>query len=280
MKPGEKRQADDPEKTMTRRELFPLAGKVAIGAAGIAVVTSTGLAFGCGEEDTETTANGETGMDDMAEMEHGWPWPYEKLDAEASAALAYENWYEKFCCYAVASAIIMPLQEKIGMPYTHFPVASTKWGHGGAVGWGTLCGTLTGAGIATGLIAGDEGEKILNDVITWYTTTELPIYQPEEPKTEITSVNKSDSPLCHISVGKWMAKENVQFFSDPRKERCARISADVATKTIELLNQWADGTYVATAPEQAKAHEVQMPAQNNCMECHGDNVPASPGSAA
>lgn len=264
------------ENAITRRELFPLAGKVAIGAAGIAVVSSAGIAIGCGEEDTDT-ANGGTGTDEMAEMSHDWPWPYEKLDTAESAALAYTNWYEKFCCYAVASAIIVPLQEKVGMPYTHFPVDSTKWGHGGAVGWGTLCGTLTGAGIATGLIAGDEGEAILNEVINWYTTTELPMYQPPEPKAEITSVNRSDSPLCHISVGKWMAKENVQFFSDPRKERCARLSADVSTKTIELLNQWADGTFVATSPSQAKAHEVQMPAQNNCTECHGDAVPASPG---
>ena len=136
-------------KTMTSRELFPLAGKVAIGAAGVAVVSSTALAIGCGDE-TETTAAGST--DSMSSMDHGWPWPYEKLDAAESATLAYNNWYEKFCCYAVTSAILAPLQDKIGMPYTHFPIEATKWGHGGAVGWGTLCGTLTGAGIATGLI--------------------------------------------------------------------------------------------------------------------------------
>lgn len=262
------------DKTITRRELFPLAGKAAIGAAGVAVATSVGLGFGCGDEETTTSGNG---SETVAEMTHDWPWPYEKLDQEESAALAYMNWYEKFCCYAVASAILVPLQEKIGMPYTHFPVESTKWGHGGAVGWGTLCGTLNGAGMAIGLIAGDEGEAIINDVINWYTITELPAYQPAEPKTQITNTNKSDSPLCHISVGKWMAKENVKFFSDPRKERCARLSADVAMKTIELLNQWVDGTYVAASPEQAKVHAVQMPAQNNCTECHGSGVPASPG---
>jgi hypothetical protein len=263
------------ENAISRRELFPLAGKVAIGAAGLAVVSSAGLAFGCDDDDETSTSS-----DEMAEMDHDWPWPYEKLDAEESGAIAYANWYEKFCCYAVTSAILVPLQEKIGMPYTHFPVASTQWGHGGAVGWGTLCGTLTGAGIATGLIAGEEGEAILNEVINWYTVTALPIYQPAEPKTEIVNTNVSDSPLCHVSVGKWMAKENVQFFSDPRKDRCARVSADVAMKTIEYLNQWVDGTFVATAPSQAKAHEVQMPAQNDCTECHGDAVPASPGIEA
>lgn len=274
MKPEERSEPGIEEKQLTRRELFPLAGKVAVGAAGLAVVSSAGLAFGCGEDSNGGTTNGDT----TAEMEHDWPWPYEKLDAEESAALAFTNWYEKFCCYAVASAILVPLQEKIGMPYTHFPVASTKWGHGGAVGWGTLCGTLTGVGIATGLIAGEEGEKILNDVMNWYTTTDLPVYKPAEPKAEITSVSMSDSPLCHISVGKWMKKENVKFFSDPRKERCARLSADVTIKTIELLNDWADGKYTPAYGDQAKAHDVQMPAQNNCTECHGDAVPASPGA--
>jgi len=53
--------------------------------------------------------------------------------------------------------------------------------------------------------------------------------------------------------------------------------ADVAAKTVELINMHADGTYVPISPVQAKKHPVQMPAQNNCTECHGDNVPASPG---
>ncbi|MBE0429356.1 MAG: C_GCAxxG_C_C family protein [Thermoleophilia bacterium] len=273
---SESNESNTAANQFTRRELFPLAGKVAIGTAGLAAVSSASLAFGCGQG---TEAEGHDGGSHMAaEVEHDWPWPYEMIDPEEAAALAYDNWYEKFCCYAVTSSILIPLQEKIGAPYTHFPVASTKWGHGGAVGWGTLCGTLTGVGIATGLIAGDEGERILNDVINWYARTELPIYVPAEPKTGIASISTSDSPLCHISVGKWMKEENVQFFSDARKERCARLSADVAIKTVELLNQWAGHSYTPVYGEQAKVHHVQMTAQNNCTECHGDAVPASPGA--
>ena len=204
-----------------------------------------------------------------------WPGEYKKLDTARVGEIAYENWYKKFCCYAVASGILIPLQEDVEEPYTSFPIDSVKWGHGGAVGWGTLCGSLTGAGIATGLIAGEEGEAILNDVIYWYTTAELPIYAPDSPKAEIQNVNKSNSPLCHISVGKWMKKEDVKFFSPERKERCARLSADVAMKTVELLNAWKDGTYTPSHGSQAKTYDITT--QNNCGDCHPGGAPPLPG---
>ncbi len=279
MEEKRKREEGRKRRTLSRRELFPLAGKVAVGAAGLSVVTAGGLALGCGSDDGDDTsaAGGETKAATSASTASEWPWPYETLDADASMPIAYENWFEKFCCYATVSGIVEQLRKSVGEPYVSWPMDSTKWGHGGAVGWGTLCGTLTGAGIVTGLVAGEEGEDILNDVIAWYTTTELPIYQPPEPKAQITSTSRSDSPLCHVSVGKWMKKEGVKFFSDPRKDRCARLSADVSAKTIELLNQWIAGSYTPTAPSQIKKNEVQMPAQDNCTECHGDSVPASPG---
>lgn len=254
---------------LSRREfLYGSAGF----AAGAAIASGgLGLLSGCiGSESQVVEKECPTGE------KVAWPWPYKKLDTARVADIAYENWYKKFCCYAVASGIMIPLQEEVGEPYTSFPIESTKWGHGGAVGWGTLCGSLNGAGIATSLIAGEEGEAILNDVIYWYTTTELPIYMPETPKAEIENVNKSNSPLCHISVGKWMKKEDVKFFSPERSERCARLSADVAVKTVELLNDWADGKYTPTHGSQANTHEITT--QNNCSDCHTDGVPPLPGA--
>jgi hypothetical protein len=234
------------DKGLSRRELLLKSGKI---VAGAAVLTAGGLS--------------------LAPKTHAkvqYPWPYKKLDPDESAQIAYENWYKNFCCYAVTSGILIPLQKNVGEPYTSFPIISTRWGHGGAVGWGTLCGTLTGTGIVTGLVAGSEGEKILNDVMAWYTETKLPIFVPEKPKSKIINVNNSDSPLCHISVGKWMKKEGVKFFSPQRKERCARLSADVASKTVKLLNAWLEGKYIPVHGSQAKTHD--MPAQNNCGECH------------
>jgi hypothetical protein len=257
------------EKKMSRREfLYGSAGF----AAGAAIASGgLGMLSGCIGSETQVIEKECPTVEKAA-----WPWPYAKLDTDRVAEIAYENWYKKFCCYAVASGILIPLQEDIGEPYTSFPVDSTKWGHGGAVGWGTLCGSLNGAGIATSLIAGEEGEAILNDVIYWYTKTELPMYTPENPKAEIENVNKSNSPLCHISVGKWMAKEDVAFASPQRKERCARLSADVAVKTVELLNAWADGTYQAEHGSQVAKYDITS--QDNCGDCHGADIPDVPGA--
>ncbi len=240
------------EKLVTRREALIGAGKVAVGAAIV-------------------TAGASTLLTPSRTVAATFPWGYKKLDLQEVGDIAYNAWYGKFCCQAVVEGILKPLQKSIGEPYASLPLDAFKWGHGGAVGWGTLCGTMTGAGIATGFIAGPEGEAILNDVIAWYADTELPIYKPAQPKATFKSVNKSDSPLCHISVGKWMKKEGVAFMSPERKERCARLSADVAMKTAALLNDWADGKYKAAHGSNVKEHGITT--QLNCMECHGDDVP-------
>lgn len=256
------------EEKLSRREfLYGSAGF----AAGVAVGTGgLGMLSGCISSEPKVV-EAECPTEKIA-----WPWPYKKLDTDKVAEIAYENWYKKFCCYAVTSGILIPLQEEVGEPYASFPIESTRWGHGGAVGWGTLCGSLTGAGIATGLIAGQDGEAMLNNVIYWYTQAELPIYTPENPKASIENVSKSNSPLCHISVGKWMKKEDVKFFSPERKERCARLSADVAVKTVELLNDWADGKYKPSHGSQAKTHDITT--QNNCGDCHADGGAPLPGA--
>jgi len=235
-----------PDKKFSRRELLTGTGKLAIGAA---LISAGGAAL---------VSN--------AEARVKYPWPYKKVDPDRAAEIAYENWYKGFCCYAVASGILVPLREMVGEPYTSFPIEAVKWGHGGVIGWGTMCGTLLGAGFAISLAAGHPGEKVLNEVIHWYSETELPIYKPKNPKAVFKATSVSNSPLCHISVGKWMAKEGVKFFSPQRKDRCARLAADIAAETARLLNAWADGRFKPAHAPQAKIH--QMTAQNNCGDCH------------
>lgn len=236
---------------LSRREALIGAGKIAAGATVVSAASSLILP-------SEAKA---------AKI----PWGYKKLDLQHVGEIAYNAWYGKYCCQAVAEGILVPLKKKIGGPYKNLPMDAFKWGHGGVVGWGTLCGTMVGAGIATGFVAGHEGEKILNDVIYYYSNTKLPIFKPKHPKASFKSVNASDSPLCHISVGKWMKKEGVKFFSPQRKERCARISADVAIYTAKLLNDWVDGKYKPNHGSNVKEHGITT--QLNCMECHADNVP-------
>jgi len=237
---------------LSRRDALLGAGKIAAGAAIVSLGASRII----------STAEAKSASH---------PWGYKKIDPAEAGRIAYENWYKGFCCYAVVSGVLAPLQKSMGEPYASLPLMAFKWGHGGAVGWGTLCGSLNGAGISTGFIAGDEGEKILNDVIAWYTETNLPIFQPASPKAQIKNVNTSDSPLCHVSVGKWMKKEGVAFNSPGRRDRCARLSADVAMKTVSLLNDWADGKYKPSHGSNVRDNGI--PTQLNCMECHGDDVP-------
>jgi hypothetical protein len=233
---------------LTRRDLLGGAGKV---AAGTLLVSAGGLYF-----NRKASAKGAR------------EYKYVKLDPEEAGQIAYENWYKNFCSYAVASGIILPLQKRIGEPYTSFPLEVTRFAHGGVVGWGTLCGTLFGAGVASNLIAGRKGEDIINDVIAWYASTDLPMLKPKNPKLDSTPViSKSNSPLCHVSVGKWMSKADKKFFSPERKDRCARLAGDIAMQTVMLLNAWHDGSYVPKHGSQMKAHG--MTAQNNCEECHG-----------
>lgn len=241
-----------------RRKIITGTGKAVLGAAIISAGAGLVSRAGATAKPQET------------------PWGYVKLDPQKTADLAYENWYKNFCCYAVTASILDQLREKIGGPYQYLPAEAFVWGHGGAVGWGTLCGTLTGAGIVTSFAAGKEGEQILNDVIAWYSDTDLPIYKPAAPKATFKNTNVSESPLCHISVGKWMKKEGVALKSPERKDRCARVAADVAFHTVTLLNKWADGTFEMQHGSQSG--EYGITAQNNCMECHGDDVPEPKGA--
>lgn len=239
----------------SRRELLIGTGKLAAGAAVVSVGASALI----------NRANASSGPQQT-------PWGYVTLDPEKVAEAAYENWYKHYCCYAVAEAILAPLREKVGGPYNNLPSEAFIFGHGGTVGYGTLCGTLMGAGIATSFALGKEnGEAVLGDVIAYYSDTDLPTFTPKNPKAQIKNTNISASPLCHISVGKWMKKEGVALKSPERKDRCARLAANVAYHTVVLMNKVHDGTYEKATGNPAG--EYGITAQHNCTECHGDNVP-------
>ena len=249
------------DEEISRRNLIKAAG-----VAGIAALTVGGLGFVSKAEAAKTSA---------ATL----PWPYKKFTAaeiKEAGNIAHDNWFKGFCSFATLSGMVEILRRKVGAPYTTFPMELTQFAHGGTAGWGGTCGTLIGVGVAATLVAGPQiGEAINNEVINYYANTSLPIFVPTHPKAEIKTQNTSNSPLCHLSVGKWMKKEGVGFLSPQQMERCARLSADMSMKTIELLNLWADGKFVATT--KAPVMVNQIPSQNNCPECHGDNIPKTSG---
>jgi hypothetical protein len=211
-----------------------------------------------------------------------WPWPYEKLDPAKTAAIAYEEWYRVFCGAAVINSVVSQLREKVGEPYTSFPGDSFVFLEGGMVGWGMTCGSNAGAAIVANLIIGPriagatQGHQITEDMFEWYSEASMPVFVPKNPKvtTEIVRTT-SESPLCHISVGKWMKASGFPITSPERKDRCARVAASTAFHLVELLNAWKDGKYASTSTH-APVKEFGITAQMNCMECHGTDVPTPP----
>ncbi|MCK4839673.1 MAG: chain A iron centre cytochrome C protein, partial [Desulfobulbaceae bacterium] len=106
--------------------------------------------------------------------------------------------------------------------------------------------------------------------------TALPVYMPTNPKVKDKIITTtSDSPLCHLSVGKWMKSSGHPLKSAERKDRCARVAASTAYRLVELLNDWKDGTY-ESSHDTSCAKEFGITGQFNCSDCHGDNVPVPP----
>ncbi len=248
---------------VSRRNFLAGAGILAIGAAGI-----TALASGLSHAEVKVEK---------------WPWPYVKLDPAKTAEIAYNEWYRIYCGGAVVSSIFGQLREKVGEPYKSFPRDAFIFLEGGIAGWGTICGTNAGANIVTNLIIGprtsgsEDGMLMGSEVMQWYSETSMPTFTPKEPKVKVEIPKTvADSPLCHISVGKWMKASNKALGSPERKDRCARLTGSVAYHLVELLNDWKDGKYKTKGSMPAKSYNIQS--QHNCTDCHGSNVPTPPSA--
>lgn len=161
------------------------------------------------------------------------PFPYVKLEPAKAEERAYNSYYTKGgCCAAVADAIIGELADTLGSPFKWIPIELFIVGAGG-YGIGTLCGALAGAAHAIGLVCEpDDSKKITAELFAWYCQEALPKYQPkmEIVKTVSNSVN------CFETLKIFMEAANVKRADEPRRERCACVSADVARKAVELLN--------------------------------------------
>jgi hypothetical protein len=246
------------DQKVSRREVLRGAGIVAAGTA-VAAVAGTSLISAAEAKGT------------------GKSFGYRKLDVDKVGKIAYENYGKVFCAQTVVGALVGELSNEVGGQWKTYPVESAFWGHGGVTGWGTACGSLIGASIVVGLALDDKkvAERVVNDIMAYYANTTLPVYKPKKVViANIKSRTKAETPLCHVSVGKWMEKENVKFFSKARKERCGRISADIAMHTAMLLNQVADGKYKPVHGINAKTYGITT--QENCTECHGKDVPTPP----
>lgn len=201
------------------------------------------------------------------------PLGYDTLDPEETRMLAHDTYYSSNCASGVFKTIISQLREKVGGGYNAIPLDLYAFAGGGVNGWGTVCGSLNGAGGVITLAAGAEANNaLMQELMGWYTLQAFPTSESNalaegaaltgggDVSGEALPQTISGSPLCHVSVSSWCTGTGYASMSSERKERCARVTADVAAKAVMLLNAHHNGNF---QPEYVTPEDIA-----NCTSCH------------
>lgn len=178
-------------------------------------------------------------------------WPYVEIDVEYARKLGHLGHYEGGCAYGAFNAVIQPLQEEIGYPYNQIPTFMLDFGKGGVLGTGGTCGTVLGTLAAINLVAGEDYPAIAAELMEYYRTTPFPTdisnqyamnrkFLVEEYRTtEALPQSVAGSLSCEDSDSTWLAVAGVEPGTPAAKERCARMTGDMAARAVSLLNEWA-----------------------------------------
>ncbi len=245
-------------KRVTRRQL--------LGSVGLTAGAS--LLAGCGEtlhgaapEGAASAGAGES-KPQKTQGNTDNPWRYVRLDPAAVAAEAYRLYPDGGCMYGVFAGILLVAAKENRESQLRFPVDMMKYGEGGVGGWGSLCGAANGGAAVIGLFETDKQRRqnLISELLSWYEATELPIYLPKIPlEASVCIKTIAGSVLCHVSAGKWCKVSGNEVGSKERKERCRRLTADVAVKTVELLNAHLSEPCKFAGPR---------PEVKSCLSCH------------
>ena len=199
-----------------------------------------------------------------------YPYPSCEFDLDRVEKIAYEGYFENGCCYGVAKALLTELSEKVGAPYTYIPAemfANGKEGYQAA----SLCGAMGGALGVFGLLLGpDDAREMTKQLNAWYTSTPLPIYQPEAPAPVQTT---SATINCLDSITAFMEAAGVERKDPIRKRRCGGVSADVARKAAELLNIHFGFMAAPVVGDEEKPADDQLAANEYIGEAEGFGGP-------
>jgi uncharacterized membrane protein len=100
--------------------------------------------------------------------------------------------------------------------------------------WSAL-GCIGGAAAALGLYCtASDSKALLKELMAWYKESSLPMFERDEP---VVAQVVPGSVNCADSLGKFFQATGITTLSDPgRIVRCSCLAADVAKKTVELLN--------------------------------------------
>ncbi len=230
-----------------RRTLTVLGGGIAAGLMGPALLR---CAAGPESDSSGSSASSEP-------WKHV-PLPYVELDPTHVGELAYQNFHRGDCMYGVFASLVEALAEKVGEPFASYPTSVTRYGAGGVVGWGTLCGAANGAAMAIYLVSKSPAAAI-GEVFGFYEKQALPDFVPADAKFQVGQ-SVAGSPLCHVSITQWCDATGFKSYSAERLDRCAQLVASVAKYTAEVLNTQANGSFAA-------AHKLSG-ATLACRGCH------------
>lgn len=231
---------------LTRRGFFTATGGV---LAGGAMASSASTMSGA--------AGASSGLSDAGGF------VYKRTKPLVASKCAYEDYAIGSCMYAVFKGVVSVTMAKGGPIYYDM----FKYGHTGCGGYGTLCGTCNGGAAAMGVYVQDKEDLnvLIEKLFKWYESTAFPIYKTGEfVQKEVSS--KSGSVLCHVSMTKWCQASGFDPNGPERKLRCSRLSADVAGKAVELLNEYFSG-----ASKNEISGSKSEDDNSICLSCHGSN---------
>lgn len=158
----------------------------------------------------------------------------------------------------------MSLQETLpNEPWVTIPLDMFRFGGGGVLSWGTLCGALNGALFIMQIALGNANiGPVGNELFGWYTkypfpSTSLDAYSPY--KKQVRTV--ANSPLCHNSVSQWCSASGKTVNSAEKKARCAKLAGETAARAAQLMNAFLiDKNFVAAFKFDSNTQ--------GCMTCH------------
>ena len=187
-----------------------------------------------------------------------------------------------------------------GTGWDYIPYGDVSWfiyGSGGIGGFGSLCGVPNGCCVVLNMV-GLQG--LAKHVMGYYCETEFPTSEvwdlydaggwelpdgvPEPiPDYDVLAKTTSYSPLCHVSISKWCDAAGILMTAKDdlgrnyKKDRCAKITADMAAFTAELINNQTTTSYSYVIPADTdtciSCHNTTadsvLPAQQGTMECGG-----------
>jgi len=223
-----------------------------------------------------------------------WPYPYQTLDPEVVRKYGHDYYYVAGCSYGSFYALAKASADLMGEPWTSFPAMMMMYGKGGGEGWGGLCGGINGSAafIACVVPTTARADVLIGEIFGWYTQTKFPSdtsntygvnsQYTNNPDPKTLGQNTSGSILCHVSVTEWCKATGTLQTSADRKERCARLTGDVAAYAAKILNDEFAGHFVATYVPPADiaacatCHSTGtldtniVAAKWDCAPCHGD----------